>query len=313
MVTKTTKILLFLQEISSGREINLNSYALNNGLSERTLRRYVSDIRTVFGSDFIEKLGNGNYVCKNKEFYKAFMIPYQKADDTEKLIELLHTINPGFSDFLPPEHKKLGVKLARELGDIFLIKGSPHEESPNLKIFLSVKKAVKFRRYVSFNYEGVWFSDVKFLKIIYSKGNWQVAMIDEKESINNGFRVIRLNFIDEIMLSEKTFHTDFEALKFIQNFETFWDGYKVKPYLCEVFVSDEVLKYFKKKKFFGSQKITEKKDINGFTKIEFMITSDDMILMLARRFFPNFIIKTPKSAKVKFDEMIEKYLKLSKI
>lgn len=166
---------------------------------------------------------------------------------------------------------------------------------------------------MSFNYEGVWFSDVKFLKIIYSKGNWQVAMIDEKESINSGFRVIRLNFIDEIVLSEKTFHTDFEALKFIQNFETFWDGYKVKPYLCEVFVSDEVLKYFKKKKFFRSQKITEKRDINGFTKIEFMITSDEMILMLARRFFPDFIIITPKSAKVKFDEMIKKYLKFSKI
>lgn len=58
---------------------------------------------------------------------------------------------------------------------------------------------------MSFDYGGVWFSDVKFLKIIYSKGNWQVAMIDEKESINNGFRVIRLNFIDEIMLSEKNF------------------------------------------------------------------------------------------------------------
>ena len=44
-----------------------------------------------------------------------------------------------------------------------------------------------------------------------------------------------------------------------------------------------------------------------------MITSDEMILMLARRFFPDFIIRTPKSAKIKFDEMIEKYLKFSKI
>lgn len=308
MVTKTTEILLFLQEISSGREINLNSYALNRNLSSRTLRRYVSDIRGVFGEEFIQKLGNGNYICKNKEFYKAFVFPYQEADNTEKLIELLHTINPGFLDFLPSQHKKLGLKLAKELGDIFLIKGSPHEKSPNLKTFLSVKKAVKFRRYANFKYEGVKFTGVKLLKIIYSKGNWQVAMIDEKEPKNHGFRVIRLNFIDEIALSDKTFHTDFEALNFIQNCESFWDGYKVKPYLCEVFVSDEALKYFKKKNFFTSQKITNEKDKNGFTKIEFMITSDAMILMLARRFFPEFIIASPNSAKHKFDEMIKSYL-----
>ncbi|WP_155589504.1 hypothetical protein [Campylobacter hyointestinalis] len=54
---------------------------------------------------------------------------------------------------MPQTHKKVDAKLTKELASVFLIKGSPHEQSPNLRIFGLIQKAIKFRRYCDLIYE----------------------------------------------------------------------------------------------------------------------------------------------------------------
>ena len=100
--------------------------------------------------------------------------------------------------------------------------------------------------------------------------------------------------------------------KFLLNMESFYDGYDVEPYTCEVAVSPKILKFFEAKKFFRSQKI-EGKFKNGWRRVSYEISSDDMILMLAQRFFPHFMILSPHTARKKFDAQIREYLQNEKL
>ncbi|MBE3609451.1 MULTISPECIES: WYL domain-containing protein [Campylobacter] len=305
---KSFELLNLLKELVKTSEINVKNYALKTALSERTIRRYLSDIREYFGEDSIMITSRGNYIAVDKDLLSTVLLPSQKeSDEFEKLIDLLHIINPGFTKVLPSAYKRIDDKLGKELADAFLIKGSPHEKPINIEILSQLKKAIKFRKYCDIYSEGRWLKEVKVLKIIYCKGNWQLAVINPQYPQNNGFSVIRLCFIDKVNIHSHTFNISTYTENFIRNLESFWDGYKCEPYLCEVAVSDEILKFFKVKKFFKTQNIAESLQ-NGWTKITFEITSDDMILMLARRWFPDFIIISPISARDKFSELAKRYL-----
>ncbi|WP_261792076.1 WYL domain-containing protein [Campylobacter hyointestinalis] len=186
--------------------------------------------------------------------YARFVMPNEQQDESEKLIDMLHIINPGFAKFMPQTHKKVDAKLTKELASVFLIKGSPHEQSPNLRIFGLIQKAIKFRRYCDLTYEDEELKNVKILKIIYSKGNWQLATLCDTNQ-NNGYKVLRLCFVKDVTIKKSSFYIDDYTENFVRNSETFMDGYRQKAYECIVAVSPNVAKYFKQKRFFRSQKI----------------------------------------------------------
>lgn len=304
---KSTEILNLLKEFSKGREVVIKNYALKCELSERTIRRYIKELMDFFGKNFITSISKGVYICKNKELFKDFFTSNEFINESEKLIDLLHIINPDFAKYLPNSHKKIDEKLAKELADVFLIRGSPHENTPNLKIFGLIQKAIKFRRYIDIIYDEIKLQNVKPIKIIYSKGNWQLALLQKDISKNNGFLAIRLNFIQNVKIKKDSFYIDEYALNFVKNSDIFWDGYKKEIYKSQAMISHKIVKYFKVKKFFKSQIIYDEIYKNGWQKIEFEITSDAMILMLARRFFPEFIIISPTSAKAKFNALVMDY------
>ncbi|QKF61994.1 helix-turn-helix transcriptional regulator [Campylobacter curvus] len=308
---KVFELLNLLRELVSAREISVKNYALNSGLSERTIRRYLNDLKSFFGEESIMITSRGTHSVVDKNLISTIMLPNQsEKEEFEKLIDLLHIINPGFTSILPPAYKHIDDRLSKELAQVFLIKGSPHEKNINLKILSKLEKAIKFRKYCDLYVENTWLKQIKPLKIIYCKGNWQLALIDANDTSNNGFKVIRLCFINEVALSPKTFNISAYTENFIRNLQSFWDGYKVAAYECEVAVAPCIEKYFRQKKFFSSQRIGEKFK-NGWVKVIFEITRDDMILMLARRWFPHFVVLSPKSARDKFDTIIKEYEKFS--
>ncbi|CAM2879533.1 Uncharacterised protein [Campylobacter hyointestinalis] len=45
---KIFEILELLDELTSGREVVVKNYALKSGLSDRTIRRYLGDLREFF-------------------------------------------------------------------------------------------------------------------------------------------------------------------------------------------------------------------------------------------------------------------------
>ncbi|AII14881.1 transcriptional regulator (WYL domain) [Campylobacter iguaniorum] len=304
---KIFEILELLDELTSGREVLVKNYAIKSGLSERTIRRYIQDLREFFGEDTIFSISQGSYICKNKELFQRFVAPNERQDESEKLIDMLHIINPGFSKFMPHTYKKVDDKLKKELASVFLIKGSPHEQSPNLKIFGLIQKAIKFRRYCDLTYNETVLKNVKIIKIIYSKGNWQLATLCDTHE-NNGYKVLRLCFIKDVVIKKAQFYIDDYTENFVRNSETFMDGYKKEPYECVVAVSPNVAKYFEQKRFFHSQKIVGKCK-NGWVKISYEITSDEMMIMQLRRWFPDMVVLSPISLRDNFSKILENYNK----
>lgn len=304
---KIFEILELLQELSSGKEVVLTNYAAQKGISVRTVRRYFEDIRSFFGEHSIIQTTRGTYTSINKEFFTNTLLPsVDEKIEIEKLTDLLHIINPGFSNLLPTPHQKVDNKLQKELTQVFLIKGSPSETLPSQETFDALKKAIKGRRYCHIVYDDEWLNDIKPLKIIYCKGNWHLALINEHEKNNHGFRVIRVGFIKSIILHSKTFNKDLYAENFLLATQSFLEGYKVAPYEVVVAIAPSIEKYFRQKQFSRTQQILETLP-NGWIKISYHITSNDFLLMLVRRWFPDMIILEPYEAKVEFDTLVEQY------
>ena len=304
---KIFEMFELLQELTTGKEIVMSDYAAQKELSERTLRRYFEDLRSFFGKDSIIQTARGSYASINKEFFNNALLPsVEDKIEIEHLIDLMHIINPGFTNELPSMHRKVDNKIQKELTQVFLIKGSPSETLPSQETFDTLKKAIKGRRYCDIVYEKELLSDVKPLKIIYCKGNWSLAILHEHEPKNSGFRFIRVGFIDSITLHGKTFNKDAYAESFVSNSQSFFEGYKVQSYEATVAIAPHVEKFFRQKSFSRKQKILETLP-NGWIKISYQITSNDFLLMLARRWFPDMIILEPQEAREELDAMLQRY------
>lgn len=304
---KIFEVFELLQELTKGKEVVISDYAAQKEISERTLRRYFEDLRSFFGEHSIIQTARGSYTSINKEFFTNALLPsVEDKIEIEHLIDLLHIINPGFTNELPSMHRKVDNKIQKELTQVFLIKGSPSETLPSQETFDTLKKAIKGRRYCDIVYEKELLSDVKPLKIIYCKGNWSLAILHEHEPKNSGFRFIRVGFIDSISLQAKTFNKDAYSESFVCNAQSFFEGYKVQSYEATVAIAPHVEKFFRQKAFSRTQKILETLP-NGWIKISYQITSNDFILMLARRWFPDMIILEPKEARDEMDRLIQRY------
>jgi len=304
---KIFEIFELLQELTMGKEIVIIDYAAQKEISERTIRRYFEDIRSFFGEHSIIQTSRGKYISINKEFFTNTLLPsVEETIEIETLIDLLHIINPGFANLLPSIHKKVDKKLQKELTQVFLIKGSPSETLPSQDIFDSLKKAIKGRRYCDIIYENEEWHDIKPLKIIYCKGNWNLAILNDHEKKNNGFKVIRVGFIKSLTLLAKTFNKDHYIENFLCTSQSFLEGYKIQPYEAIVAISPEIEKYFRQKTFLRSQQILNTLQ-NGWIRISYQITSNDVLIMLVRRWFPNMIILKPKEAYDEFNAIVEDY------
>ena len=306
---KIVEVLDLLRELATGQEIVISDYAIQKDLSVRTVRRYFEDLRSFFGEHSIIQTAKGSYTSIDKEFFANTLLPtLEEKIEIEHLVDLLHIINPGFTNVLPSQHQKVDNKIHKELTKVFLIKGSPSETLPSQEIFDSLKKAIKSRRYCDIVYENQVLPDVKPLKIIYCKGNWNLAILNEQEKINNGFRVIRVGFINSITLQAKTFYKDCYTENFLLASQSFLEGYKIPAYEALVAVAPEVTKYFEQKNFLRSQKILETLP-NGWITISYQITSNDVLLMLAKRWLPFMVILEPKEARDQLESLVEEFYK----
>lgn len=300
---KTFDILDLLQKLAAGQEIVISDYAIQNEISPRTVRRYFEDLREFFGEHSIIQTSRGSYTSLDKNILNSIMLPtLEEKLEIQKMVDLLHIINPGFTKILPPEYRKVNKKLEKELTQVFLIKGSPSEKFLDEKIFEILKKAIKGRRYCKITYKNEQLRNIKPLKMIYSKGNWSLAFLN-----NSVLKVIRICFIKDIEIDSKTFNKDLEAEKFINITQVpLLDIYKKESFKVEVAISPEIKEYFFQKCFLQNQKILETLE-NGWTKVSYEVTSDEIIIMLCRRWFPNMIVLNPKRINRKIDFQINKY------
>jgi len=300
---KTKRILELLEDLKSGKEVCVKSWAKKKGISERSVQRYIKEISQFYEIE-LYKTKQGCYELPQLDEIKKRSIDKSELRDFEKFAHLVAALSPEFLKFLGVEEKIL-----RRIVDekVYYLKESPIEELKSSEFLKVLKSAIKYRKVLEIEYESdkTYNFEFKPYKIVFSEGNWYLTGMSN-DKINNGFKFLRLNFIKNIKETSKSFKKDREVEDFIYNFQSLFSRFKVVPFEVMVRVDKEVSRFFKAKKFLSSQAIIDE-DEKGLL-IRYYVTSDEEILFLAKRWLPYMKILFPSYLQEKLQELAKKIL-----
>lgn len=272
--------------------------------SVRNVQRLKTEIEEFFQITFIPT-AKGCYALPQKLDLEALLPTKRYFEEYEKFIDILILTNSPFLQYLgfSPD------SLMKKDNKIFFLKEPPFEELIATKHLQILKSAIYFKKYVDIVYksdETYYFNKVKPLKIVFAENNWYLAILS-KDPINNGFKFLRINFIQEIMQYSNTFKTPVEVDYFFKNFQSLFTSYNEPFFPVTVKVDAEVARHFKVKKFLKSQKIVQEND-DGSLLIEYAINNDNEILLLAKRWLPHMKIISPQYLQKELENLLIKFL-----
>ena len=309
-MSKKIDILEFLEYIVKNQTICTKNAAEYFGVSEKTIRRRIQEVEQNLGYRPY-KVGRGCYSFVMKDSLSKLIpssnIPSaQEQDDFEKLVDLLVMVDEKLLRFLDIDPKILD-RLKSKYAKVYKLHSSPFEELVNSKLLPKIKNAIKNRKKINILYvpdEEIYIREAKPIKILFAEGNWYLAVMT-KDEVNSGFKFLRINFIKEIEELPKQFHTDYEAERFVESFQSLFSSFGEASFDVEVIVDKEVSRHFRHKKFLKSQQILED---DGDLRIRYRINNDNEILLLAKRWMPHMRIVKPERLQRTLEAIAREFL-----
>lgn len=306
-MNKSTKILYFLDYLKKHKKYCTKELALYLDTSIKNIQRYKKEIEEFFNIEF-KKYAKGCYLIPDIVKIQNLLINPKDYEDFEKVFDILALSESTFIRFFDLDEKIL-EKLLNDDIKIYKLKESPLEDLINFHLLKDLKSAIKYRRYLDISYfsdQQYFFKKAKPLKIVFAEGNWYLATITN-DPINNGFKFLRINFIKKLEINKDTFQTDYDAIKFLDKFQTLFSSYKKPFYEVKIKVKKDVARYFKVKKFLPSQNIIEETS-DGDLIISYKINNENEILFLAKRWLPHITIISPKNLQEKLIDIVKSFL-----
>ncbi|SMC09204.1 Predicted DNA-binding transcriptional regulator YafY, contains an HTH and WYL domains [Nitratiruptor tergarcus DSM 16512] len=303
-MTKSRKLLAFLMYIQKHRKFCIKHLAELLQTSVRNVQRLKAEIEEFFQISFIPTT-KGCYALPQTLAIGDLLPSKRDFGEYEKFIDVLILTNSPFLQYLGfcPNN------IIKKDDKIFFIKEPPFEELIATKHLQILKSAIYFKKYIDIVYKSdktYYFSKVKPLKIVFAENNWYLAILS-KDPINNGFKFLRINFIQEITQHPNTFKTPAEVDYFFKNFQSLFTSYNEPFFPVTVKVDAEVARHFKVKKFLKSQKILKEHE-DGSLLIEYNINNDNEILLLAKRWLPHMRIISPAYLQKELENLLLKFL-----
>lgn len=321
---KTLTIFKILKKLVEKQEIYPSDAQLLDELKikERTLRRYIEDIKDLFPETFVTEnklIGQGKRSTgvlrvsdKSKDVITILEYLLKNSNDIGWLITLLNENDPN----LLSEFEKEISRQVKEDSKVFLFKTNPLEalqDEPSKRYLGELRSAVMRREYRDIKYKYIGevenLMDSKCLKIVFTDGNWYLAIEDNEEN----FRLLRVAFIVSLSKSSKNYQS-----KILDKYKTHFNKIQnamslpSEPFQRAVLkASPKVSIYFRKgmKSFFPSQKLNEiMNDGSVIFSIDF--TQDMEILPFIKRWLPDIEILEPKSLRDKFKDELKAALDL---
>jgi len=286
---KTNHILNIIKKLLKGEKICIEEYSKVYEIHIRSVQRYMKDIVEVFGDNLI----------KIDTCYKLLK-PSDVLDFSKKEVEILADL--ALIANLDIDFSVL-KKLQKKYSEIYTIKTNPFEIL-KVDFFHSLKEVIKYRQYIDIEYfsdKKYFFEKVKPLKIVFAENNWYLAVLSDDE-INNGFKLLRINFIQNINIYKDTFKRDIKVLNFIEKFNSVFQEYKTQPFEVKIKVDKKVERFFDKK-----HHNTQQNYKNGDLYLIFNITNKMEILPLVRKWIPHLKIVSPKWLKEEFENELRSY------
>ncbi len=323
--SNTQKICNILKLLHQGRTLEPSSTALRKELEieEKTLRRYLSDIAGCFDGIQTEKIERDG----------KKVISYRLVDDKQALADMLRLfVRQDSSDFLEmvrlvyendstifemfeSDYKAILENRLKKESDIIKFYSNPLEDlqNKNNRIFEELKKCVKERLYKTITLERTEtqiYKDAKCLKLLFSKGNWYLAI----ETDDDNLRLIRISFITKLdHPSSSKFSFQKSVLdKYKDYFDSFQNPFSInaKKQKAVLLAKPEVAVYFKEgmKPFFKSQQYISTEQ-NGSIKFSVDFTQPMEIKPFIKEWSPYISVLEPLELKQDIASDLKQLLK----
>ncbi len=290
-------------------------------IKERTLRRYMGEIEKIFPNAFrVESklIGHGKRPVKvlrvydkNKDIIDILNRLLKYSDDLGWLISLLNENDPSlFNDLDKHEKEKVSAQLKENSG-IFLFRTNPLEilrDEPSKRYLSELRNAVMNREYRDIKYKYIGemenLIDVKCLKIVFTDGNWYLAI----EDAEGNFRLLRVAFIVSLSKSSKNYQGGILE-KYKTHFNKIQNAMSLPSEpsrMALLKASPKVAIYFMEgmKPFFPTQKF-KKKLGDGSVTFSINFTQDMEILPFIKKWLPDIEILEPKDLRETFKEQLK--------
>lgn len=187
------------------------------------------------------------------------------------------------------------------------------QDEPSKRYLSELRNAVINREYRDIKYKYIGedeiLIDAKCLKIIFTDGNWYLAV----EDAGGNFRLLRVAFIVSLSKSSKNYQSRVLD-KYKMHFERIQNAMSLPSEPLQralLKASPKVAIYFRKeiKSFFPTQKFQEALD-DGSITFSINFTQDMEILLFIKRWLPDIEILEPKSLRKTFKEQLETALNI---
>jgi predicted DNA-binding transcriptional regulator YafY len=299
-----SKRITLLEEMQKG------SYKFENlEVGLRALQKDMAYIKEYLGDNLSKK--GSCYRLVKKEYLDSFF-----KDNHKEIRKFFHAISLIDKSVFGTDFKKYTPLLesiqAQQKG-VYLFLENPFENLKQLDLKDKLEQYIQEKKYIDISYYAdklYKFKRVQAYKIIYQSGNWYLAVLTTEDyEINDGFKLLRLNFIEKVTpcrFSPYQFHEDINVKDFLENkFQSLFTSFNRKFFTVRVEISKVVSRHFKVKDYLKSQKIITEKDNKLI--VEFTINDDMEIIPLVQMWLPHIKIIEPKRLNDKILENLELY------
>ena len=323
---KTKIIVRILEKLVRNQEIYPSDTQLLDEfhITERTLRRYMDEIEDLFPKTFRRENKLMGYnkrpmrtlrvYDRNKDIVIIIDALLKNGDDLGWLITLLNENDPKLFN----NHKKEISGYLKENSDIFLFKTNPLEvlqDEPSKRYLGELRNAVMNMEYRDIKYKYIGETenliDVKCLKIVFTDGNWYLAI----EDANGNFRLLRVAFIVSLSKSSKNYQKNVIE-KYKKHFDKIQNAMSLPSEVSRMALlkaSPKVAIYFMEgmKPFFPTQKF-KKKLGDGSVTFSINFTQDMEILPFIKKWLPDIEVLEPTDLRQTFKEQLKIALEIYK-
>ena len=323
--SQTKRVLELLKRFNDGKTICIE--ALQNDMdwwndsrqepmSEKSIRRDLDVIKEYFPDSFeLIRGGKGEKGC-----YKAITKGvFDNILNQETMALMVQTVNIAQQNNMldrlniDEDDKKILQKQIDKSKECYEFVSKPYErQKGDTKIFKDLEKAINNKQCIKVEYQtpnGIISHELKPYKIVFINENFYLASENPDEKYL--FTMLRIAQIESVELQKQTFYHDYDIKEFIKHIQTPFSTYtpQFKNHLIRIVlrVEKQKARFFKLKKHFPSQKISEE-SADGSLLISFEMTQELEVESFIKSWVPYVQVVEPLSLKHKILEDLKRYI-----
>jgi predicted DNA-binding transcriptional regulator YafY len=289
--------------LSSGYDLSTPKLAEQFGV---TIKIIQSDFKEYLIPLFCDKTIYYDYISKTYKAKNNFLAKTLYSVEELAVISILKSKakDKNLDDDLFEKTNSLFHKFEDELLNSFYQKSSVEKIDDFKCEIIEIKNAIESKNKIECFYNKK-IRIINPLKILNLEGYWYLIVLD---NTNDKIKTFHLNSIKEIKTLHNSFEYDEDIINTFDNAITAYYKPKANPILVQLFVEENIVRYFKRKPISKTQRIIKEYQ-NGSCDIEIIVTDFMEIIPTIQRYIPFVKVIEPVELKNEIKKNIEKYVR----